>query len=96
MGSQPKDQKMTEVTLESFAMMQLLNAEKARELVHDMNTTPKDRDVVVGIWDETTGFCVRVYVLRGRPAQWFIRGPLNREQAREELLGPAPDTSSMH
>lgn len=35
----------------------------------------------VGVWDAGTGFGLVVEVLEGKPFQWHLRGPLNREGA---------------
>lgn len=80
--------------IEQFAMMNLLSADKARELVTAINEADTGQRML-GSYDTSTGFCVRVYLAEGMPIQWFIRGPLTLEQAREELMGPQPPTSGM-
>lgn len=71
-------------------------------LVHD------NASDFVGRWDKTTGFCVVVEVIAGRPYQWHVRGPLTVEGARlwlafveSEITAPAmhaneSDARSVH
>lgn len=57
----------------------------------------------MGIWDPQTLFCVVVEVMDGKPFQWHVRGPLNREGAKTwlsivqaEITGGDERPRSMH
>lgn len=80
--------------LYNFAMMQLLTEPLARGLVDEINATTDSR--MLGTWDAATGFSVRVYLIKGKPVEWFIRGPLTLGQAKEELIGPVPASSAIN
>ena len=76
----------TQTATADFSMMQILSPDRAAELTTAISEASKVTDTRVGVYDDESGFCVRVYVLKGTPAQWFIRGPLTPKQAQIELM----------
>ena len=77
--------------------LNILSPEKMAELAEGLDNVPAS-DHMLGLWDASTGFCVRVYTVKRKPVRWYICGPLSIEQAREELTGnPQPEASgSVH
>lgn len=75
-----------------FSGLNLVSAYKARELCEAI-ASKGDGTHVVGVWCAMTGFAVRAVVSNGLVAQWFIRGPMELEDARAELLTELPDLS---
>lgn len=71
-----------------FAGLNLISGHKAKELCESI-ATKTDGSHVVGVWCAMTGFAIRAVVVEGVPVQWFIRGPIDLETAREELMGEA-------
>lgn len=73
--------------------LNILSRAKAVELAESI-ANAADGDRMIGVWDASTGFSVRVYTRARQPVRWYICGPLTLEQAREELTGtPQPESS---
>ncbi|GAB3733955.1 hypothetical protein GCM10028862_16720 [Luteimonas pelagia] len=77
----------------NIAPMGLLSADKAAELRDGMGRVSGQK--ILGTWCAETGWCVRVLVVSGVPTQWWMQGPMSREEAREALTGKA-DVGSVH
>lgn len=83
--------------LQEFHILCLLGEQKSVELRDAIREVEDQR--LIGVWCAQTGMAVRAVVVAGVAVQWFIRGPLTLEQAREELMsgGPQPEASgSVH
>lgn len=77
----------------SYAPLGLLSSDKAREMREGIGRASGQK--IVGTWCAETGFCIRVLVVSGVATQWWIQGPMGRDEAREALTGQA-DVGSVH
>lgn len=75
-----------------FAGLNLLSGYKAKELCEAIANKTEGVHVV-GVWCAMTGYAIRAVVADGVPVQWFIRGPMELEDARAELATALPEIS---
>lgn len=78
------------MNLIDFSMMRILTGPVAKQLLEDMAQVTGPQGQIIGTWDATTCFLVKVLVRPGgEPDQWWIAGPMTRDEARQHLLGDA-------
>ena len=92
-GAADAAQSRLESTINELTRLQFLSSDMANELCRDINAVEGER--VLARWDARTGFLVRLHVVAGGVAQWWINGPLDRDTAKLQLE-IKPDNGRLH